>query len=67
MVETNFSQHAYFARFLKEIKLHVFHNPNYTTRGGFGQAEASLRVLSRGDIRLTVSRRPEVLFLQRVS
>ena len=25
-----------FVRFLKEIKLHMFHNPNYTTRGGFG-------------------------------
>ena len=36
MVETHFSQHAYFAGFLKEIKLHAFHNPNYTTRGGFG-------------------------------
>ena len=62
MVETIFSQYSYFARFLKENKLHAFHNPNYTTRGGFGQAEASLRVLSRGDIRLTVSRGPEVDF-----
>ena len=60
MVETNFSQRAYFARFPKEIKLHAFHNPNYTTRGGLGQAEASLRVVSRGEIMLTVSRGPEV-------
>ena len=60
MAETNFSHHADFARCLNEIKLHAFPNPNYITRGGFGQAEASLRIFSRGDIRLTASRGPEV-------
>ena len=42
MVEANFSQHAYFARCRKEIKLHAFHNPNYTTREGFGHGTGCL-------------------------
>ena len=35
-METPCFTNTIFARFLREIKLHAFHNPNYTISGSFG-------------------------------
>ena len=38
-MEPRFFTNTTFARFLKAIKFHAFHNPNHIARGGFGHAK----------------------------